>query len=378
MAGGSGTRRQGEVGVKQEGQDAQPVGRAGRRRSKPGAAVTISEVARAAGVSTATVSNALNGRPGMAEETRARILAFVDELGYQINPTARNLRAGRTGAIGLLVPELDRPYFGQLATTLADGVEARGRHLVLQRSGGSREGELAAASYANLRMYDGVIVTVIGLGQADLERLNFTTPVVLVGERPVPSSFDHVTIDNVGGARRATEHLLERGARRIAVLGGTLDDTSAHMTSLRTRGWREAYRARGLEAPEELVRQLPEIDPATGCSAVKELAAEHEFDAVIAVTDFLAMGVLRGLADLGLLVPEQVQVVGFDDNDEAPYLVPSLTSVGPSKSDIASTILDLLEKRMREHEERVPASRRGRPVEATIGTHLSVRGSTRA
>lgn len=348
-----------------------------RRSARRGTAVTISEVAKAAGVSTATVSNALNGRPGMAEETRARILEAIDALGYQINPTARNLRAGRTDAIGLLVPELDRPYFGQLATRLADGVEPHGRHLVIQRSGASREGELAAASFARLRMYDGVIVTVVGLDLADLEKLNFMTPVVLVGERPVPSTFDHVMMDNVGGAQLATEYLIQRGARRIAILGGTADKSLAHMGSLRTKGWRAAYQAAGLEAPEELIVELSTIDLAAGRDSVLALATRHEFDAIFAVTDVLATGALRALADLNMAVPEQVQVMGFDDIEEAQYTVPSLTTVDPGKAEIAASILELLEKRMQEQAQRVPAEHRGDPVEVTITPRLSVRGSTR-
>ncbi|MBT0773478.1 LacI family DNA-binding transcriptional regulator [Kineosporia sp. J2-2] len=334
-------------------------------------------MARVAGVSTATVSNALNGRPGMAEETRARILAAVDELGYQINPTARSLRAGRTDAIGLLVPELDRPFFGQLATRLADGVEATGRHLVLQRSGSNREGELAAVAYARLRMYDGVIVTVVDLDLDDLERLNFATPVVLVGERVVPRTFDHVMMDNVGGARLATAHLIECGARRIAILGGSRDESHARMPSLRTRGWREAHEDAGLVPPEELIVELDAIDPATGRRAVRELAREHDFDAVFAVTDFLALGVLRGLADLNLSVPQQVQVVGFDDVDESEFTVPSLTTIGSGRTVIASTILGLLETRMREQAQRLAPGDRAEPVEVTITPELVRRGSTR-
>jgi DNA-binding LacI/PurR family transcriptional regulator len=100
--------------------------------------VTISDVARAAGVSTASVSSVINGRSRVSAATTARINAAIEELGYQINPTARMLRSGRTGAIGLVVPELNRPYFGQLATLIADELAATGRHLVVQRSGGSR------------------------------------------------------------------------------------------------------------------------------------------------------------------------------------------------------------------------------------------------
>jgi DNA-binding LacI/PurR family transcriptional regulator len=221
--------------------------------------VTISDVARAAGVSTASVSSVINGRSRVSAATTARINAAIEELGYQINPTARMLRSGRTGAIGLVVPELNRPYFGQLATLIADELAATGRHLVVQRSGGSREQELAAASFARLRMYDGVFFSVVDLDAQVLERLGFSTPVVLIGERSAEHRFDHVAMDNVGGSAQATRHLLERGARRIVLLGGDVH-SGIDMTQLRTRGYISALAERGLAVDEDLVVPLGVFD----------------------------------------------------------------------------------------------------------------------
>lgn len=312
-------------------------------------AVTISDVANAAGVSTATVSNVINGLPKVSAETRLRVLGCMDQLGYQVNPSARNLRAGRTNAIGLIVPELDRPYFGQLATRLADAVERHGRHLLVQRSGATREGELTSVALARLRMYDGVVVSVVGLDPHDLERLHFTTPVVVIGERPVPRNFHHVAMDNVGGARLATAHLLERGARRIVLLGGHRGKgRPADMRSLRTRGYRKAHANAGVPVDEELVLPLLGLSMDSARQAILDLAGSGEvFDGVFALTDVLAMGALRALAELGLDVPGKVQVIGFDSIDEAAFLVPALTTVDPGNEQMAAAIVELLDAGLR-------------------------------
>ncbi len=338
--------------------------------TQPRNPVTISDVARAAGVSTASVSSVINGRSRVSAATTARINAAIEELGYQINPTARMLRSGRTGAIGLVVPELNRPYFGQLATHLADELAATGRHLVVQRSGGSREQELAAASFARLRMYDGVIFSVVDLDAQELERLGFSTPVVLIGERSAKHRFDHVAMDNVGGSAQATRHLLERGARRIVLLGGDVH-SGIDMTQLRTRGYTSALAGRGLAVDEDLVVPLGVFDLEAGRSAVHSLVERGvEFDAVFAVTDVVALGALRGLAERGLRAPQDVQVIGFDNITEAAYSTPALTTVDPHKRDIARTALALLDERLN------PGTAEIAPREITVDASLVVREST--
>ncbi len=321
---------------------------------------TISDVAKHAGVSTASVSSVINGKSRVSAATEARILAAIDSLGFHTNPSARQLRTGKTGAIGLVVPELNRPYFGQLATHLADLLEQEGKHLVMQRSGGSKEQELAAASFARLRMYDGVIISVVDVDPHELERLGFTTPVVLLGERSSNNTFDHVAMDNVGGARQAVAHLLERGAKRIVLLGGSLD-AGIEMSQLRTRGYVEEHAAVGHDIDESLVVPLDLYDLESGRAAVHMLVSTGvEFDAIFAITDVVALGALRGLAELDLRVPHEVQVIGFDSITESGYSTPALTSVDPNKAEIAKTALELLGTRLKgggntPHEVIIPA-----------------------
>lgn len=305
------------------------------------------DVAREAGVSAMTVSNVINGRPGVGAETRVRVLATVSRLGYHVNLAARHLRSGQTAAVALIVPDIDRPYYGQLASRIARTVERHGRHLVIERTGGNAERELEAIAYGRLRMYDGVIISPLHLDVDDLAQLRFDKPVVFIGERPVPPTFDHVMMDNIGGARQAVGHLLATGSRRIAIIGGRDDDGVADMPSLRTRGYRLAHQEAGIPIDEELVIQVESFDPRSGYEAVTHLVASGAtFDGIFVLTDAAAMGVLRALADHNVAVPQDVQVIAFDNGREAQFLVPRLSSVEPGNDWMADRALELLEQQI--------------------------------
>ncbi|HEY3561608.1 MAG TPA: LacI family DNA-binding transcriptional regulator [Kribbella sp.] len=336
---------------------------------KPSNVVTMADVARFAGVSTMTVSNVINGRPRVGPETRERVLAAIGELGYQVNLAARHLRAGRTGVVGLAVPELEAAYFAQLASRLADRFEAHGLRVVTERTGASREGELDAVSFSRLRMYDGLILSVVDTDPAELSRLRTDAPVVIIGERARPSRFDHVMMDNVDGSRQATAHLLANGARRIAMIGGDLAGV-ATMPALRAAGYRTAHIEAGVPVDEDLnVRCSFRLRD--GYDAVRAL---HDrgiaFDAVFALTDVVAMGALRALADLGLRVPDDVQVIGFDDIEESAYLVPALSTIDPGHDAMADAMTSLLMRQINGTAVR-------EPQELVVPAQLVVRGTTK-
>ncbi|GAB2655921.1 LacI family DNA-binding transcriptional regulator [Kribbella swartbergensis] len=331
--------------------------------------VTMADVARSAGVSTMTVSNVINGRPRVGAATRERVLAAISELGYQVNLAARHLRAGRTGVVGLAVPELERPYFAQLAGRLADRFEAHGLRIVMERTGASREGELDAVAFSRLRMYDGLILSVVDIDPAELAQIHTDAPVVLVGERALPSRFDHVMMDNVGGARQATAHLLATGARRVVLLGGNPEGT-ANMPALRAEGYALAHTEAGVPMDPELTIRC-RFTLREGYDAIRSLLDRRiSFDAVFALTDVVAMGALRALADAGLRVPDDVQVVGFDDIDEAAFLVPSLSTVNPGHDEMADAITSLLIAQL-------TGGPTGDPKELIVPAHLVRRGTTK-
>ncbi|GAA4731493.1 LacI family DNA-binding transcriptional regulator [Isoptericola chiayiensis] len=313
-------------------------------------ATTMSDVARAAGVSVMTVSNVLNGKPRVSAATRQRILDLVDELGYEINLSARRLRSDRTGSIGLIVPRFDHPYFGELAAQLSRLLAATGRHLAVEQSDASKEAELAALSMARLQTYDGVILSVVGLDHDDIDRIRPSLPVVLLGEQNMPRRFDQIHMDNVEGARLATAHLLERGARHVVLAGGG-DEGHASMMTLRTRGWRAAHEDRGAALPPAGILTLEEFE--MDCARVRvrdRLRDDPSVDAVFAITDQVAVGAMAGIRDAGLRVPQDVQVVGFDNLALARHVTPALTTIDPENAWIVEQAVALLDRRIDDRE----------------------------
>jgi DNA-binding LacI/PurR family transcriptional regulator len=315
----------------------------------------MTDVARRAGVSTMTVSNVINGRSQrVSEPTKRRVLSVIAELGYQVNMTARNLRMGRTGAIGLAVPAFEPGYYTELAARLADRFEAHGLRLAMERTGGTRTAELDALTAARLSSYDGFVLSVVAGDAADLDRLSVDAPVVLIGERAVPARFDHVLMDNVGGARMATELLVRTGARRIALLGG-VPVAEESMPGLRTRGYRDAHEAAGTAVSEELIVSCG-FGAQDGYAAVRNLIGRGVlFDAIFALTDSAAIGALRALAEAGRRVPEDVQVIGFDNLADGRFAVPALTTVEPGNAEMADAICALLVERIAAPRAPVPA-----------------------
>ncbi|WP_125776448.1 LacI family DNA-binding transcriptional regulator [Antribacter gilvus] len=330
----------------------------------------MSDVARAAGVSLMTVSNVLNGRPNVGAETRLRVLEVVDELGYEINLAARRLRSGRTGTVSLIVPRFDHQYYSELAARISDVLAPEGLHLVVEQSGASRERELSALSLARLQQYDGVLLSAVGLDFQDLDRIHPDVPIVLLGEQDVPDRYHRVKMGNVTGARLATEHLVECGARRIAVLGGRLEAPHPEMATYRARGWAQALEAAGLSPDPSLAIPLESFSIAEARSAIRErVQGGLEVDGVLGVTDEVAIGAMAGLRDAGLVVPEDVQVVGFDNLRVSEHVGPGLTSVDPGHDAMVAHALRLLRQQM---------DNKGTTPEHVVSeVALVVRGSTR-
>lgn len=307
---------------------------------------TIQDVARAAGVSPMTVSHVINDRPNVRASTRARVLQAIDELDYRVNLAARNLRTGRTGTIGLAVPEVDRPYFGQLAARIIAYAQSLGLRIAIEQTGRSKDGELSALAWSRNRLYDGLILSTVGLGPEDVDLLKVDFPVVLLGERIFEGPVDHLAMPNVEGSKAGVAHLIERGCRRIAIMGGD-DIGDVGMTNLRFQGYLEAHGEAGLEVDETLIVQIGEFTMANSRDAIARLhESGAEFDGLFCVTDTLAIGALRGLADRGVRVPEDVKVLGYDAIAEGEFLVPSLTSIAPDHDAMARTAIDLLRRRI--------------------------------
>ena len=209
------------------------------------AAARLRDVAERAGVSIRTVSNVVNGYAPVSEPKRVRVEAAVAELGYRPNVMARNLKHGRSGLIALVVPELDVPYFAELARAVVTTAREFGYTVVVDQTDGEsdRERELIMRD-GSAAMFDGVILSPLALSQADLAQRDAASPLVLLGERIADSEYDHVAIDNVAAARLATSHLIGLGRTRIAAIGDQPYETG-ETAQLRTRGFELAHEDAG-------------------------------------------------------------------------------------------------------------------------------------
>lgn len=313
---------------------------------------TIQDVAKAAGVSPMTVSNVINDHPNVRPATREKVLEAMARLDYRVNVAARNLRKGRTGTIGLAVPEVNSAYYGLLAATIIAAAERRGLRVSIEQTA-SRDNELDALSLSRNRLYDGLILSAAGMGQGDAERLRVDHPVVILGDRIFGGPVDHVAMPNFDASHAATRHLIERGCRRIAFVCGAVEEVDT--SSLRIAGYRKALEDAGLSADRALVQQVDRLGMREGAERARGMARSGlDFDGVFCVTDSLAMGVLRGLADVGTRVPDQVKVIGFDNVSESEFFIPSLSSVDPDHDGMAERAVDLLIRRIEQTEPPVP------------------------
>jgi DNA-binding LacI/PurR family transcriptional regulator len=317
---------------------------------------TMHDVARVAGVSIKTVSNVINAHPHVRPATRDRVQQAIDELDYRPNLSARGLRSGRTGVIGLAVPALRENYFAELADAVIREAEKRGLGVVVEQTSGDRDTELLTFSGGRLRFMDGLLFSPVSLGQADVDALDVGFPLVLLGERIFDGPTDHVLMHNTTSAQAAVDHLLETGRRRIALVGAAeVDEEDASSAYLRLLGYRRSLERAGIPIDPALIRRTAHWNRATGAAAVRELLrAGVAFDAVFALNDTLALGALRALGEAGVRVPEDVGVIGIDDIDEAQYSVPSLSSINPGKEQIAALAVEMLVERINEKGDPAP------------------------
>ncbi len=306
--------------------------------------VTQEDVARRAGVARKTVSNVITGYAHVRPAVRQRVLDAIAELGYQPNRAAQNLRTGRSGAIGLAVPELDISYFAELTRHVVEAAERHGLTVVIVQTLGSAERERSLLNAFSQRAIDGLIYSPIACSAEEITERPGRFPIVLLGEQITFPGLDHVGIDNVAAARTATDHLVSLGRTRIAFIGAGAA-TDSQMADQRLQGYREALAAAGLPLEPALIETVAGYHRPDGARAMSRLLtpdASRRPDAVFCANDLLAFGAMRAIADAGLRIPEDIAVVGFDGVEETAYSRPSLTSIAPDKKLIAETAVSHL------------------------------------
>ncbi len=297
--------------------------------------ITMRDVAHAAGVSVATVSRVYNASGPVRDDTRARIECIAERLRYVPNVAARSLNTRTTDTVGVLLPDLYGEFFSELLRGLDRAARAHGLHLLVAGAHGDADA-LAHAARALHGRVDGLIV-MSPEADADVlrQRLPLDLRLVLLGG---PSAA--LAVDNAGGARAATEHLVDLGHRRIAHLAGTAGNADADE---RLAGYSAAMANAGL-APVVLPGDFSEE---AGHAAVEALLARPAADrptALFAANDAMAVGALAALRARRLAAPADLALVGFDDVPLASHLTPALTTVHVPTADLGALAVERLRR----------------------------------
>ncbi|HXV91791.1 MAG TPA: LacI family DNA-binding transcriptional regulator [Pseudonocardia sp.] len=326
----------------------------------------IAKVAELAGVSTATVSRALRGLPHVSESTRARVVEAARTLSYSASPSASTLRSGRTRAIGIVVPFVDRWFFGRVVSGADPVLRANEFDLLLYHLGDDRGRRRFFTELPLRRRVDGLLVLSLNITAEEAAALaSLDVPVALVGAEC--DRFTGVRIDDVESAAKAVRYLIHLGHRDIALISGGREVPLGFLTPLlRRSAYVEVLRSAGIEPSPDLEADGG-FTVAGGERAMSELlAARRRPTAVFCESDEMAFGALRTLRKAGLRVPEDVSVIGFDDHEVAEAL--DLTTVAQPIREQGELAARIILSRLGREQATVPST--------VLPTRLVIRGST--
>jgi LacI family transcriptional regulator len=325
--------------------------------------VTIGDVAAQAGVSIATVSKVINGRYGVAPATLERVQSVIDDLGYESSLVARSLRSRRTNVLGIVVADIE-PFSAELLKGAGAAIRERGYELIVYSGSGHGKDnsgwERRYISRLGGTLTDGIILvtpTVVDVDDG--------TPLVAVDPHTGPSNLPSVHSDNLAGAITATRHLLELGHRRIGFLAGRPDLESARQ---REQGYCRALSDAGLPVDTNLIRVGDYELEMSQEPARQLLTLDDRPTAVFAANDLSAMQTMHVARTLGLAIPGDVSVVGFDNIPESALIEPPLTTIDQSIQEMGRRAVELLIA--------VVEGETGPNQQVTLPTRLIVRQST--
>lgn len=330
--------------------------------------ITIKEVAETAGVSIATVSHVINNTRHVEATTRQSVERAMQDLGYQPNSLARSLRIGETKTIGLVVPDVYNLFFADISRRIEDLGYANGYSVILCNS----DNNLAKQhNYVNMlitKQIDGVIFISAGESTEDLQKLVNSRIPIVVADRVVPLSLaDVVLLDNEKGGYEATKHLLALGHEKIACITGP-SDVSPSMQ--RASGYRRALKEAGIELPAEYVVPGDFTVIGGGESMARLMKLGDPPTAVFVSNDMMAIGAVTAARKLGLRVPEDVSIIGFDDIELARAFNPALTTMAQPMQEMADIATSRLIAKMNSGEEGWENE------QFTLNANLTVREST--
>jgi LacI family transcriptional regulator len=317
-------------------------------RTEDKVAYTIRDVAALAKVSTATVSFVVNGTGPVSEPLRRRVVEAMEALDYHPNQVARSLRASKTHIIGMIVPQITNPFFGEVMTGVEDEARKSGYSVIFCNSNEDPELEKHHLSTLFSRRVDGAIISSSNPSLIDGHLVRRRFPLVFVDRTPPSFTGTAVVSDNFGGSREAARHLLDLGHTKIAVIDGPLD---LPICAERLRGVTRALHDSGLSLPDIYLR-LGALQLESGYrSGYELLKLPDPPTAIFCCNNSLTLGLMRALAELKIACPERVSVLGFDEFEWGQSFRPQLTAVAQPTYEMGRLATELLIGKVQEKDQ---------------------------
>lgn len=300
--------------------------------------VTIVDIAKEVGVSYTTVSRALNNKKGVSDEVRKKIIKVADEMGYQPNRLARGLVSNSTKTIGLIIPDIMNPFFPEVARGLEDAASENGYTVFLTNSNWDVEKEKQCIESMVKNQVDGIIINPNSFANLELLK-KLKTPVVFLNTKVEGEEVSYIGIDNIIGAKLATQHLIDCGYQKIAYIGGTL---KSYSNIKRLEGYKSTLEANDMELNKKLIVNGKFESDYAYKATKKLLASDTPPDAVFAANDVIALGVLEAVDEAGLNIPEEFGIIGFDDIEETRLHRVNLSTMSLPKYFMGKKAFELL------------------------------------
>ncbi|TLS38688.1 LacI family DNA-binding transcriptional regulator [Pseudalkalibacillus caeni] len=305
--------------------------------------VKMSDVAKLANVSTATVSRVLRSPETVKENTRQKVLSVIEELNYQPNILARHFRRSETNTILVIVPNIMNTVFAEIVGGIEQAAAANGYKVLLRNTNLDVRNEYEAIDHLKQRQVDGMILLSERLEKKTLLEISKQYPVVLASAYIEGLKVPTVSIDNISSSREATEHLIRLGHKRIANICGPLFSS---ISRDRLKGFKQAVYQNDLEVDSVLIQEGEFTFDSGYNQMLKFLALEVPPTAVFAANDEMAMGAIKAAKENGLKVPEDMAVVGFDNIKFSSMFEPALTTIAQPKYEMGKKAMELLLEQM--------------------------------
>jgi LacI family transcriptional regulator len=304
---------------------------------------TIKDIAKSAGISYSAVSRALNGLKGVSEETRQRVKQIAEEMEYTPNAVARGLVQKQTGTLGLIIPDITNPFYPELARGVEERASLAGYNTFLCNTNYDLAKEESYLHNLLEKRVDGIILAPVSSQTNFLEqRKQMPIPCVYLGNAPENTPYSFVITDNIRGGYLATRTLIERGSVSIGFISGSDEESSV---GARFTGFEEAMSRYSLEIKEKYIRR-ENWKLKSGYEIIKQMIDSGDYpEAVIAGNDILAMGILQGIKEKGLRIPEDIAVIGFDDIPSASWPEINLSTVRQPKIRMGESAVEILIER---------------------------------